>query len=68
MAKKRKTYNITEDRQIKLERLAINLSQKIDKQIRWSELLTEIIDRYSKEAVEDLISEHDDIKNKQKKG
>ncbi|ETO41241.1 hypothetical protein [Morganella sp. EGD-HP17] len=64
MTKKRKTYNITEDRQIKLERLAINLSQKIEKQVRWSELLTYIIDKYSKIATEDLIYEYEE---KQKK-
>lgn len=50
---KRKTYNITEDRQIKLERLAIDLSAKTGKKIRWTELLTYMIDSYSKEAAED---------------
>ncbi len=64
MSKTRKTYNVTEDRQIKLERLAINVSQKIEKQVRWTELLTYMIDKYSKLAVEDLIDEYEESKKK----
>lgn len=65
MAPKRKTYNITEERQLRLERLAIHVSQRIGKQIRWSELLTYLIDKFDKEAADEIISEYE-IQNRPK--
>lgn len=53
MSTKRKTYNITEERQMRLERLAIDLSAKTGKTVKWSELLTFTIDNYAKEAAKD---------------
>lgn len=53
MSTKRKTYNITEERQMRLERLAIDLSTKTGKTVKWSELLTFMIDSYAKEAAKD---------------
>lgn len=53
MSTKRKTYNITEERQMRLERLAIDLSAKTSKTVKWSELLTFTIDNYAKEAAKD---------------
>jgi len=64
MTVKRKTYNITEDRQIRLERLAIDISSKTGKTVKWSELVTYLIDNYQKEAAEDMKSVL--IKEKQK--
>lgn len=64
MSVKRKTYNITEDRQIRLERLAIDISSKTGKTVKWSELVTYLIDNYQKEAAEDMKSAL--IKEKQK--
>lgn len=55
----RKTYNITEQRQLKLERLAIEISQKLGKQITWSQLLGYIIDNYSHDAAKDLVHQRD---------
>lgn len=52
---RRMTYNITENRKIELEKLAINISVKTGKLIKWSELLTYLIDEYSKEAADDFI-------------
>ena len=52
---RRMTYNITESRKIELEKLAINISVKTGKIMRWSELLTYLIDTYAREAAEDLI-------------
>jgi uncharacterized protein YfdQ (DUF2303 family) len=66
MTVKRKTYNITEDRQIRLERLAIDISSKTGKTVKWSELVTYLIDNYQKEAAEDMKSAL--IKEKQKNG
>ncbi|WOB89103.1 hypothetical protein P3L44_10165 [Providencia sp. PROV175] len=37
---KRATYNVTESRKIKLERLAINASVKLERTVTWTELLT----------------------------
>ena len=53
---KRTTYNVTEERKMKLERLAINASVKLGKTITWTEILGYQIDNYSKDAAEDLMS------------
>lgn len=53
---KRTTYNVTEERKMKLERLAINASVKLRKTITWTEILGYLIDNYSKDAAEDLMS------------
>lgn len=57
MTIKRKTYNITAERQIRLERLAVDISHKVGKTVKWTELLTYLIDKYDKDAAEDLLSE-----------
>jgi len=56
MTNKRKTYNITADRHVRMERLAVDLSNKIGKTVKWSELVTFMIDNYAKDAAEDLKS------------
>ncbi|HEY2452905.1 MAG TPA: hypothetical protein VGI71_09830 [Scandinavium sp.] len=53
---KRMTYNVTEERKMKLERLAINTSVKLGKTITWTELLGYLIDNYAKDAADDLMS------------
>ena len=53
---KRTTYNVTEERKMRLERLAINASVKLGKTITWTEILGYLIDNYSKDAAEDLMS------------
>lgn len=53
---KRTTYNVTEETKMKLERLAINASVKLGKTITWTEILGYLIDNYSKDAAEDLMS------------
>ncbi|WP_374245787.1 hypothetical protein AAHW42_12570 [Klebsiella quasipneumoniae subsp. similipneumoniae] len=53
---KRTTYNVTEERKMKLERLAINASVKLGKTITWTDILGYLIDNYSKDAAEDLMS------------
>ncbi|RLM18323.1 hypothetical protein BIY29_18470 [Brenneria alni] len=53
---KRTTYNVTEERKMKLERLAINASVKLGKTITWTEILGYLIDNYSKDAADDLMS------------
>ena len=55
MAAKRKTYNITEERQIRLERLAIDISNKLNRQVRWTDIMTHLIDHYAKDGAEDIL-------------
>ncbi|RJL50490.1 hypothetical protein [Pectobacterium carotovorum] len=52
---KRTTMAITAERKMKLERMAIDASQKAGKQISWTDLVNHLIDNYSKEAAADLI-------------
>lgn len=51
---KRTTYNVTEERKLRLERLAINASVKLGKTVTWSEILGYMIDNYAKDATDDL--------------
>ncbi|WP_370618312.1 hypothetical protein [Citrobacter meridianamericanus] len=57
MADKRKGYNVPVDKYLKLERMAVDMSYKVGKTIKWSEIITYLIDNYAKDAVEDMISQ-----------
>ncbi|MGL5266378.1 MAG: hypothetical protein ACRC9E_09135 [Plesiomonas shigelloides] len=50
----RKTYNITADRQIRLERMAIDISSKTGKTVKWTDIMVHLIDNYAKDAAEDI--------------
>ncbi|MEY0665561.1 hypothetical protein AB7281_23360 [Providencia rettgeri] len=52
---KRTTMAVTAERKLKLERMAIDASQKAGKQISWTDIVNHLIDNYGKEATEDLI-------------
>lgn len=52
---KRTSMAITAERKLKLERMAIDASQKAGKQITWTDIVNHLIDNYGKEATEDLI-------------
>ncbi|EDJ2557665.1 hypothetical protein CE665_25520 [Salmonella enterica subsp. enterica serovar Poona] len=56
MAEKRTTYTLPERKKIKLERLAIDASGKIGKTIKWTDIMTYMVDNYAKEATDDIIS------------
>ncbi len=59
---KRATYNVTEERKLRLERLAINASVKLGKTVTWTEILSYMIDNYAKDATDDLTSkQRDDV-------
>lgn len=60
MAVKRYTYNVTETRKLKLEKLAIEASYKTGKPVAWTDLLETLIDEFSKDAQEMTI--HREIK------
>ncbi|WMT17216.1 hypothetical protein [Serratia fonticola] len=51
---KRATYNVTEERKLRLERLAIDTSVKIGKTVTWTEIIGFLIDNYAKDAADDL--------------
>lgn len=47
---------ITAERKMKLERLAIDSSQKAGSQIVWTDIVNHLIDNYAKDGAEDLIT------------
>ena len=51
---KRTTMAVTAERKLKLERMAIDASQKAGKQITWTNIVNHLIDDYAKEAAEEL--------------
>lgn len=51
---KRTTMAITAERKLKLERMAIDASQKAGTQISWTDIVNHLIDEYAKEAAEEL--------------
>lgn len=51
---KRTSMAITAERKLKLERMAIDASQKAGKQITWTDIVNHLIDDYAKEAAEEL--------------
>lgn len=56
MAEKRTTYTLAESKKIKIERLAIDASGKVGRTIKWTEIMSYLVDNYAKEATEDIIS------------
>ncbi|EAT0039926.1 hypothetical protein DKF69_22420 [Salmonella enterica] len=57
MAGKRNTYNITEERQRQIARLAMLSGLSIDQQIKWSEFLTYLIDNFAEMAYQKIIED-----------
>lgn len=53
---KRTTMAITAERKIRLERMAIDASQKAGTQIAWTDIVNYLIDNYAKDATEDMVS------------
>lgn len=53
---KRATYNVTEERKLRLERLAIDASVKLGKTVTWTEIIGFLVDNYAKDAADDLIA------------
>lgn len=51
----RSTYNIKADRKLKLERAAIDLSVKIGKPVKWTEIMETLIDEYYKDACDTIL-------------
>ena len=55
MINQRATYNIKLDKKLKIERLAIDASQKIGRTVKWTELMDVLVTEFSKDAQEMII-------------
>lgn len=51
----RSTYNIKAERKLKLERAAIELSVKLGKPIKWTEIMETLIDEFYKDACDVIL-------------
>ncbi|EAY7468893.1 TPA: hypothetical protein G8N95_004741 [Salmonella enterica] len=56
MSDKRKSYNVPADKYLRLERMAVDMSYKAGKTIKWTEIISYLIDNYAKDAVADMLS------------
>lgn len=56
MAEKRTTYTLLESKKLRLERMAIDASTKVGKTVRWTDIMSYLIDNYAKDATDDIIS------------
>lgn len=63
-APRRTTYNIDMDKKMKLEMIAIELSYKLGRPIKWTEIMDKLVDDYAKDAAKDI--EHDTKENPKK--
>ena len=60
----RTTYNIKQEKKIKLERLALEASMKFGRMIKWTEIMEVLIDEYAKDAQQTIIHrEEQKLKN-----
>lgn len=44
------SYNIKVDKKMKIERLAIEASQKIGRTVKWTEIMEVLVDEFGKDA------------------
>ncbi len=52
--KKYTSLRVPEDKKLKLERLAIEISYKVGKPIKWTDLAFYMFDNYANDAAQDL--------------
>lgn len=58
-AMSRKSIGISNDRYLKIERAAVDITAKTGKVTKWSEIVNFLIDEYLQEAKLDMISKDD---------
>ncbi|MBF0751061.1 MULTISPECIES: hypothetical protein [unclassified Pasteurella] len=51
----RATYNIKTEKKLKLEKAAIELSVKLGKPIKWTEIMEVMIDNFQKDACDIIL-------------
>ncbi len=66
MTKATTTYNIKIDRKQKIERLAIEASQKIGRSVKWTELMDILVTEFGKDAQSHLIHKEESVANDEK--
>lgn len=54
MTNKRATYNVDLEKKLMIERLAINVSLKVGRTVKWTDIMEHLIVCYAKEAADDL--------------
>lgn len=54
------SLRVREDRKMKLERAAIEISAKTQKQVKWTDLANYMFENYLNDAKKDMISIRDD--------
>lgn len=52
---KRSTYNVTPERRLKLEALAVRASSKAHRIIKWTEIVSHAIDYCAEDSVQDIL-------------
>lgn len=64
----RTTYNIKQEKKMRLERLALEESMKFGRMIKWTEIMEVLIDEYAKDAQQTIIHrEEQKLKNESPK-
>lgn len=61
----RATYNIKTDKKIKLEKAAVELSYKLGKPVKWTEIMEVLVDKFYKDAIAHI--EYENQKKPEKK-
>ena len=55
MSKTTTTYNIKTEKKVKIERLAIEASLKLGRNVKWTELMDILVSEFGKDAQQTLI-------------
>lgn len=56
-SQQRTTMSVSIERKQRLERLAIDIQSKTYEKVLWTDLVNYLIDKYAKEASEDMLAE-----------
>lgn len=55
MQRNRTTVSIVEKRRLKLVRLAIAATNEVGKQVKWTDIINQLIDEYADEVKKDIV-------------
>lgn len=55
MMKSRVTFNVKMERKLKIEKLAVEASQKVGRIVKWTEIMEVLMDEYAKDAQATII-------------
>lgn len=50
MMKSRVTFNVKMERKLKIEKLAVEASQKVGRTVKWTEIMEVLVDEFGKDA------------------